>query len=536
MSKEIYDKFFREYGPDVHLDPVRFSEIAKLCRGRVLDIGCGSGNLADFYSADYLGVDVSEVAINYAKELRRKDAKFLASDIFDLKNLTGEKFDTIVMAEFLEHIEKDEVLFDMLKNLAKPDARLIVSVPNGDRVPDKNHLRNFTVPQLRRQFSKLGAVKFRRWSGFENRILLTCDLGQENKNLLSLALIAKNEEVGLENAILSCVEFVDNIVIAVDDSSEDKTLEIAKLYADELKMYKWQNSFCQARNFAQEGIKTKWILIIDGHEFVKSVGNLDKALNSDFDSLAVKVILENGFTYYFPRLIRNFVKWQRDVHNYPETKSMTRFDGFIVRHDRGVLQSKEAREARDKQRDEMILNIMGSALKKNKKDIRALFYLAQHYSYQKDFKRSVKFYKKYLKYSKNKQERWLVWWEISSIYLLSGRNFRALMNLRNAEKELPGRWETKFALGIFWGIIGHTDFSLNYFVASLEPNKETYIYNPLRFDEAQTWDFIGAGFFSKNKLYEAKVAWRRALELEEKKNQKDISQQRIEILKRMLKD
>ena len=114
-DKKYYDRFFANFGPDVHLDPVRFSKIAELCRGRVLDIGCGTGNLSDFYKGPYVGFDISEVAIKKAKTLRRKDAAFDAVDFTREIVQNSLKFDTFVMTEFLEHIDKREKLFCIVK-------------------------------------------------------------------------------------------------------------------------------------------------------------------------------------------------------------------------------------------------------------------------------------------------------------------------------------------------------------------------------------------------------------------------------------
>jgi tetratricopeptide (TPR) repeat protein len=125
---------------------------------------------------------------------------------------------------------------------------------------------------------------------------------------------------------------------------------------------------------------------------------------------------------------------------------------------------------------------------------------------------------------------------MATIYNLTGRYLRALLKLYRSEKELPERWETRFALGITWGLIGHAKLSAGYFVDSMLPNKEIYMYNPLIRDEAQIWDFLGMAFFDQGKKYEAKVAWKRALEVEKSKDKKDILQQRIEILKRLTDD
>ena len=110
MTKEIYNDFYNKYGVGVHADQLRFRETAKLCRGSVLDIGCGTGDLADFYTGDYLGIDISDVAVDLATESRRKDAKFEVMNCQLVNPKEIRKFDTFVIAEVLEHINDDLVL------------------------------------------------------------------------------------------------------------------------------------------------------------------------------------------------------------------------------------------------------------------------------------------------------------------------------------------------------------------------------------------------------------------------------------------
>ncbi len=78
---------------------------------------------------------------------------------------------------------------------------------------------------------------------------------------LSVALIVKNEEAVLERCLKS-VEGADEIVI-VDTGSEDKTLQIAERYADNLLHFQWCDDFSKARNFAKQNCTSDWILSID---------------------------------------------------------------------------------------------------------------------------------------------------------------------------------------------------------------------------------------------------------------------------------
>ena len=534
-DKKYYDDFFRKFGAKVHDDPVRFLKIASLCKGDVLDLGCGTGCLADFYDGKYVGVDISDVAIKFAKETRRATATFeIANPVLEQLPIYY-KFDTVVMSEFLEHIDREGILFANIKSRLKPDGRIIISVPNGNRIPDESHVREFTVPQLRKHFSKLGKVKFYNYPGFQERILMSVDLGQKNDNLISLVMPTKNEEVGLENAILSCIDFVDNIVVSVDDSSTDKTLEVAKRYADQVKVYQWENSFCKARNFAQYGITTKWILALDGHEFVESYPDLEKHLSENVDGLEIRILLENGFKFHFPRIIRSFVKWEADVHNYPLIKSRKLYTDFIICHDRENLQARDSVKIRDKQRSEMVIGIMTKELRKNKKAVRPLFYLAQQYFSQKDFKKAIKFYSGYLKYSKHKGERWLAWYEKAGARMFLNQKLRVLWDLDKADKEIPGRWEVEKLRGSVWAMIGNHERAVKHYVQSFSEQTGNFTYLPVQRDDAHTWDFIGHSLFALKKTSEAKVAWNRSLELEKAKPKENQNEQRLKILERMLK-
>ena len=510
MSKKIYNDFFKKYGPNVHTDPIRFNAIAELCQGKVLDIGCGTGDLSDFYNGSYMGIDISDVAIDMAKKIRRETATFITDSAVRPWKDDDVRYDTIVMAEFLEHFKDDAIIFENIRKVSKPNSRLIIAVPNGDRVPDKDHVRQFTVPELRQRFKKLGKVRFHNYEGFKERILLTIDLNQENENLLSLVMPVKNEGKGLEKAILSCLNFVDNIVISVDTESEDNTLQIAKRYADTLKQYKWENSFSEARNFAQEGVETKWIFALDGHEYVEQYENIRGLLNKEQDGIFIKIILEGGFYFYYPRIIRSNIKWVKDVHNYPLCKKIGKYRKFIIMHDRAGGQSKKGSEKRAEQREKMVVGMLTQKIKENKKDCRSMFYLAQLYGSQDKIKEAIKYLRRYLKYSKNVQERWLAYYEIGKLHNRINKPKRALKFLKRAHQELPNRWEVEKRIGTTYMLIKKWEIAAEHLVNSFDINKADFMFNPEQRNNAQTWFFISQCFFALKKYEEAKIALKHA--------------------------
>jgi len=534
-DKKYYDDFFAKHGAGVHYDPIRFSKIADLCRGRVLDVACGTGTLSDFYKGNYVGIDISDVAIKLARGQRRIDADFIQTDFFDQSYSSLHYFDTIVMAEFMEHIDDTDAVVKRALELVTSNGRIIVSVPNGDRVPDESHCREFTVPQLRKLFAKYGLVRFHNYPGFTGRIMMTCDVGLLDEKLVSVVIPAKNEGLGLEAAILSCIGFVDEIIVSVDDSSFDDTEKIAIRYADIVKKYHWENSFAKCRMFAQDGAKCKWVLVLDGHEIVDCFSRIKLEEIDDVDALEVPVILENGFKFCFPRLIKSGTSWQGDVHNWPVIKSRVFFGECVIKHDRDHFQAKAAIAIRDTQRSEMVFSIMNKEVKKDPKNPRPWFYMAQQLMVQSSFSTAIKCYKRYLKYSKHKGERWLAFYEMSCAHVQLDHWLRALWCLRDADKEVPNRWEIAKKRGAIFAKKGKYKDAVIYLVDSLKQNTGLFTYCPEKRDDAHTWDLIGHCLLRLKDYPEAKVAFRRAIHLEKEKVYCERNHDHIRVWKQLLK-
>lgn len=143
-----------------------------------------------------------------------------------------------------------------------------------------------------------------------------------NNPTIGVVMIAKNESVLIARALES-VKGVDEIVV-VDTGSSDKTIEIAKKYTDKVfDDYKWEDSFCKARNHAKSKATSSWILSLDCDEILHDVAALREAvaLGDVMGSFAIdcKLIAEdNGQFFLFPRLFRNSpqVWWNGNVHNH----------------------------------------------------------------------------------------------------------------------------------------------------------------------------------------------------------------------------
>jgi SAM-dependent methyltransferase len=103
------------------LEPVRQHNDVSRVR-RVLDVGCGPGTNADYFSqAQYLGLDWSDSYIDYAK--RRFGKEFVVVDVCSYDPPPGIQYDFILVNSFLHHIDDDNSLriLSRLKDLLTED-------------------------------------------------------------------------------------------------------------------------------------------------------------------------------------------------------------------------------------------------------------------------------------------------------------------------------------------------------------------------------------------------------------------------------
>ncbi len=145
---------------------------------RVLDVGCGSGVVADALAecaGSVLGIDGNPEAIAFAsKQFRRPNLSFRRGLVDEL-DLPEGAFDACVCMELLEHIHLDQgkALLDSLRRLLRPGGRLLITTPNyrsawpliewaldrSGKVPKlvgDQHVTFFTPGRLRRLCSESG--------------------------------------------------------------------------------------------------------------------------------------------------------------------------------------------------------------------------------------------------------------------------------------------------------------------------------------------------------------------------------------------
>ncbi len=111
---------------------------APLLAGRsVLDLGCGTGGLLPHLCAigrQVSGADLSDASVAAANARCKGFAGFSGAQTIGQLELTGERFDTILSIEVIEHLDDPalEALLSTARRLLKSGGHFIVTTPNDE--------------------------------------------------------------------------------------------------------------------------------------------------------------------------------------------------------------------------------------------------------------------------------------------------------------------------------------------------------------------------------------------------------------------
>lgn len=213
---------------------------------------------------------------------------------------------------------------------------------------------------------------------------------------LAAVMIVKNEEKLLRRCLES-LKGIDEIIIldtGSTDGTEATTLGIPNVtYL--ANVYKWNDSFSEARNKALKYASAQWCLTIDADEFIQP-GDVDRIRRhlekAQPATMAYRVVCEaEGGAQHStqPRIHRNShaVKWSRNGHNSLNVDNNEVIPGVKVTYGRSPNHDKDP---------DRTLRLLEKDLAESQTNTRTLFYLAREYVYKRQWEKAVELFDRYL--------------------------------------------------------------------------------------------------------------------------------------------
>lgn len=157
---------------------------------------------------------------------------------------------------------------------------------------------------------------------------------------LSVVIITLNEEDRLEDALKSCRDIADEIVV-VDSYSTDKTIEIAKKYGAQIFKKKFVD-YSSQKNFAKDKATYPWILNLDADERVSETLKQEilKVKQQNHEEIDADGFLVKRKTSYLGRWIKHS-GWYPDRKLRLFRKDKSQWRGRI--HEGLILEGKTAK-------------------------------------------------------------------------------------------------------------------------------------------------------------------------------------------------
>lgn len=143
---------------------------------------------------------------------------------------------------------------------------------------------------------------------------------------VSVAIITKNEEKNIRDALESVKDFEE--IVIVDSFSDDRTVELCREYTDKIFQIEWKG-FAKQKQFAIDKVTLPWVLVLDA----------DERVTESLKREIVEAIMAKDIDGYFiPR--KNFFlgKWIKHSGWWPD------YTLRLFKRDKGKMKEREVHE------------------------------------------------------------------------------------------------------------------------------------------------------------------------------------------------
>lgn len=201
-----------------------YSTIKPFCRGRIFEIGSGTGNISRFFIEDQQQIMLSDFRETYCKNLSTRFGNspgVLGIEVLDLidpgfdTRFSGHlgKYETVFALNVLEHISDDVQALNNCYKLLARGGQVVILVPsyrklfNGfDR--ELGHHRRYTKSSLSRVFARTGfKVVHKQYFNF-----LGIFGWYLSGNILKKKIIP-GKQMSLYNSLIPVIKIFDKIVL-----------------------------------------------------------------------------------------------------------------------------------------------------------------------------------------------------------------------------------------------------------------------------------------------------------------------------------
>lgn len=142
---------------------------------KILDFGCGSGILVgELQGRGYnaFGVDVSDEAVEFGRMQGVKNLDIQSGEFLGYPN---DYFDAVLSMDVLEHLEDESWAIKEISRVAKPQGRVIVTVPAykflwGIQDEVAHHYRRYNLAEIKQRLVSDGQLKI-IWATYFNTLL-----------------------------------------------------------------------------------------------------------------------------------------------------------------------------------------------------------------------------------------------------------------------------------------------------------------------------------------------------------------------------